>query len=75
MSVEHKNLREVAPGVWEAAIPLRPVGWGGVVARRKCRKSGGHHWHATDPMIGVGCCRCGARDDWRPGMIDHGLSQ
>lgn len=63
---EHRVHTETASGYWEPAIPLEATGWTGWQVRRRCRKAGGHWWHPTDPMIGWGCCNCGARRDGFP---------
>lgn len=47
-------------------IPDEQRGWAGFKARRACRKKGGHWWDPVDPMIGWGCCNCGARTDGCP---------
>jgi hypothetical protein len=54
------------PGEPLPEIPPEPRGWAGFKARRACRKAGGHYWHPVNPMIGWGCCGCGARDDGMP---------
>lgn len=47
-------------------IPAEPRGWAGFLARRACRKAGGHWWHSVDAMTAWGCCNCGARSDGMP---------
>lgn len=64
--MKHTVMRETIPGLWEPAIPVEPKGWAGFVARRRCRKAGGHYWHIANPMGGIACCQCGTRDDLRP---------
>lgn len=54
------------PRIWEPVIPEEPRGWAGFKTRRACKKHGGHWWHPVDPMIGWGCCSCGARRDGMP---------
>jgi len=49
------------------AKPLR-ASWGLLrwKVERRCRKAGGHWWHAKDAMIGWFCCQCGAERDGCP---------
>jgi hypothetical protein len=63
---EHTVHREVAPGAWDVAFPIHPRGVLGWQIRRRCRKSGGHWWHPSDPMIEWKCCACGASRDGMP---------
>lgn len=50
--------REVAPGVWREAIPMRAP----IDVRIRCE----HRWIPADPMIEWGCARCGERRDGMP---------
>jgi hypothetical protein len=66
MSHPEHTLVEEVPGYPEPVIPPEPRGWAGFRQRRACRQQGGHWWHPVDPMIGWGCCNCGARTDGMP---------
>jgi hypothetical protein len=62
----HANLREVLPGQWVPARPLRDTS---VLHRwrqeRACRQQIGHCWHPED-LIGWWCCLCSAETDGMP---------
>lgn len=62
----HRVRREVAPGVWEVARPLRDTSWW---HRRKqeraCRKTLGHCWHPAG-FVDWWCCECSAETDGMP---------
>jgi hypothetical protein len=62
----HASKRQVAPGIWDYARPLRNTSWW---HRRKqeraCRKTTGHCWH-PDGLIGWWCCMCSADTDGMP---------
>lgn len=53
-----ETMREVAPGVWVPAIPLKAP-WD---VRIRCD----HRWYPADPMIAWACLRCGAERDGHP---------
>jgi hypothetical protein len=65
-SLHHANAREVAPGLWQVAKPLRDTSplhrWN---RERACLKSLGHCWHPED-MIGWYCCECGGDTEGTP---------
>lgn len=64
----HRQRREVAPGVWEIARPLRDTSWWHRWrAERACRKATGHCWH-PDGFVDWWCCMCSADTD---GMPEH----
>lgn len=64
----HRNLREVIPGRWEVARPLRDTSWWHRWrAERACRKQFGHCWHPDETgMIGWFCCMCSGEVDGMP---------
>jgi hypothetical protein len=65
-ALHHTNAREVAPGVWEVAKPLRDSSfWHRGVQERACRKATGHCFHPED-LIGWFCCLCAAETDGMP---------
>lgn len=62
----HSVRREVVPGVFEVARPLRDTSWW---HRRKqeraCRKTLRHCWH-PEGLIGWWCCECSGEVDGMP---------
>jgi hypothetical protein len=62
----HRTRREVAPGVWEIARPLRDTSWWHQWKRqRRCRRETGHCWH-PEGLIDWWCCLCSGETDGMP---------
>lgn len=62
----HSVKREVVPGVWEVARPLRDTSrWHRWRQERACRKTTGHCWH-PDGFVDWFCCMCSANTDGMP---------
>jgi hypothetical protein len=65
-AIHHRTAREIAPGVWDVARPLRDTSlWHRWKQERACRKATGHCWH-PEALIDWFCCLCGADTDGMP---------
>lgn len=66
MSTHHATIREITPGLWDIAQPVRATGWWFRRRyERSCRINIGHCWHPTG-MIDWWCCECGSETDGMP---------
>jgi hypothetical protein len=66
MKIHHATKRQIAPGIWGHARPLRDTSWWHRLKReRACRKTTGHCWH-PDGLIDWWCCMCGADTEGSP---------
>lgn len=65
-TTHHANAREVSPGIWDVARPMRDSSpWHRWKQERACGKATGHCWH-PESLIGWWCCMCSAGDDGMP---------